>query len=341
MAPRNRAEAAGQAAAGAARTALNKAPGSKLAQGLQRVSPGVYRNAAGQLTNSGGKAMPGQESRVPRPSTGVMQGVAQGAGAAMGGRQMGGGNSRAPRPLTGRPMGGGMRPQMGGGMAEAIGAGMGAGMGSAMGGGMEQRFNDMMQRFGGPKDDQTMQAEAAAMARQAAMEQAGFGPIDHSQQGPMGGTYDDFRGGQGGGMGGITGGFAGGIFNNGRPVEGGQQPGLEEMARSRAEAISRGDMVTMDYNPQREALVNQYLQQMQGGQGAQAGQAAAGMAQGFGQGFGMGKGPGMQAPQGMGQPGTVSGLLQRGPAQRPNPFGGFAQGIGQQFGGMPMNPYKR
>jgi hypothetical protein len=143
MAPRNRAEAAGQAAAGAARTALNKAPGSKLAQGLQRVSPGIYRNAAGQLTNSGGRPMPGQQSRAPQPSTGVMQGVAQGAGAAMGGRPMGGGRgagqaaadaaagaargagaalggnrSMAPRPLTGRPMGGGM-PPMGDPMASA------------------------------------------------------------------------------------------------------------------------------------------------------------------------------------------------------------------------------
>ena len=41
-----------------------------------------------------------------------------------------------------------------------------------------------------------------------------------------------------------------------------QQSGLEQIARSRAEAIARGDMVTMDFNPEREALVNQYLQGM-------------------------------------------------------------------------------
>lgn len=55
-------------------------------------------------------------------------------------------------------------------------------------------------------------------------------------------------------------------FNNiGRGMGGGmgqQQPGLEQIARSRAEAIARGDMVTMDFNPEREALVNQYLQEM-------------------------------------------------------------------------------
>jgi hypothetical protein len=98
----------------------------------------------------------------------------------------------------------------------------------------------------------------------------------------------------------------------GMPQFGGQpngtMPGLEEQARMRAEAMMRGDPVTMDYNPQREEMVNQYLQQM--------GQQPMG---------GMG---------GMNKPGTVSGLLQRGPAQRPNPFAGFAQGMGRGLGGF-------
>jgi hypothetical protein len=49
----------------------------------------------------------------------------------------------------------------------------------------------------------------------------------------------------------------------------------------------------MDYNPQREQMVNQFLEQM-------------------------GRGPAMN-PQ-LKQPGTVSGMLQRGPMQRPNRF---------------------
>ena len=40
------------------------------------------------------------------------------------------------------------------------------------------------------------------------------------------------------------------------------QPNLDQIARERAQAINQGGMVTMDYNPERERLVNQYLNEM-------------------------------------------------------------------------------
>lgn len=315
----------------ATKTALSKAPGSKLAQNLQRVSPGIYRNAAGQLTNSGGRPMPGQASRVPSPSVGAIEGAARGAGAAMGG-------GRGAMPQGGgmaQRIGAGMRPPMGGrgGVLEGIAQGAGAGLGASMGGNylpgapmggrgaMQGQFNDLMQRFQGPKDPQTMQAEYEAFRQQeqalrGANMGAGFGGEAAGMAQQIGAGFGDMQGQASqaalSGAQGFGQGFGGGM--------GGQQPSLEQQARSRAEAIARGDMVTMDYNPQREEMVNQILQGM--------GRGPASLPQSMGQGFGMG----MAAQQ---RPGTVSGLLQRGPAPRPNSFQNMMQG----FGGKKPIPY--
>lgn len=48
-----------------------------------------------------------------------------------------------------------------------------------------------------------------------------------------------------------------GVNRGGQP-----QPNLDQIARERARAISEGGMVTMDYNPERERLVDQYLREM-------------------------------------------------------------------------------
>lgn len=56
----------------ARRSALSREPGKPrtgggLTQSLQRLSPGVYRNAGGQLTNQAGRPMPQQPNRMPPP----------------------------------------------------------------------------------------------------------------------------------------------------------------------------------------------------------------------------------------------------------------------------------
>lgn len=53
------------------------------------------------------------------------------------------------------------------------------------------------------------------------------------------------------------------VFAQPFPGVGGNQPNLEQIARERANAIASGGMVTMDYNPERERLVEQYLREMQ------------------------------------------------------------------------------
>jgi hypothetical protein len=56
----------------ARKSALSREPGKPqtgggLTQSLQRLSPGVYRNAGGQLTNQAGRPMPQQPNRMPPP----------------------------------------------------------------------------------------------------------------------------------------------------------------------------------------------------------------------------------------------------------------------------------
>jgi hypothetical protein len=204
-----------------------------------------------------------------------------------------------------------------GGVLEGVAQGVGAGLGANMGGrgGMrqpanpnfQQQFEDMRRGF------EVTDREMGGMYDQ--MRELGYGPQQPGglANGAAQGFAQGFGGGQptgiisdeqarsigqnfGGGFGDMQGqanGFAQGFGRGFGGGMGGQQPSLEQQARSRAEAIARGDMVTMDYNPQREEMVNQFLGQM-------------------------GRGPAMN-PQ-MKQPGTVSGTLQRGPMQRPNPF---------------------
>lgn len=92
---------------------------------------------------------------------------------------------------------------------------------------------------------------------------------------------------------------AGGMGNG----MGQQQPGLEQEARSRAEAIARGDMVTADFKPEREALVNRYLQEMgQRPPGNMGGAIGTGLGNLVAGGVGMG-----QRPPGMVDPRTMVG----------------------------------
>ena len=284
----------------ATKTALSKAPGSKLAQNLQRVSPGVYRNASGQLTNSGGRPMPGQPSRTPSPSVGAIQGVARGAGAAAG-AALGGGR--------GMPQGGGPR-----GMLEGVAQGAGAAFGDKMGRpsnpNFQQQFEDMRRNFG-----QTDQ-QIGGLYDQARLAEMAGGFAGGMGQG-FGGGMDDMQGQASQAATGAAQGFGQGLGMG----MGGQQPSLEQQARSRAEAIARGDMVTADYNPEREALVNQMLPGIRQNMPQGMGKGPAPLPQNMGQGFGMG----IAAQQ---KPGTVSGLLQRGAVPRPNPFENMMQGLG-------------
>ena len=105
-----------------------------------------------------------------------------------------------------------------------------------------------------------------------------------------------------------------------------QQSGLEQIARSRAEAIARGDMVTMDFNPEREALVNQYLQEMgqrpPGGMGGPVNYPAGNMG-GMNGGMGMVKQPldnmgGRMKPTLPFSPGMVDPRTMVGPQYDPS-----------------------
>lgn len=269
----------------ATKTALSKAPGAKLAQNLQRVSPGVYRNASGQLTNSGGRPMPGQASRVPSPSVGAIQGAARAARAGLDGYGKGGmGAARGVLEGAARGIGG----SIGGGrnMPGGFNQGMAQGIGAAFGGNMGEQ-SDFGYQLTPDQMEQTRQAEYQAFVEQ----QRAMGAANMGEQ-----------------LGGMAGGFAQGMGQGFGMGKGPAQPGLEEQARARAEAIASGGAVSMDYNQQRDALVNQMLPGMR-----------QNMPQEMGQALGM---PGQKPPS------TVSGLLQRGPAPRSNPFQNMMQGMG-------------
>ena len=81
---------------------------------------------------------------------------------------------------------------------------------------------------------------------------------------------------------GIAAGLGSGIVANRGEQLDSRQLSPAEQARARAEAIMRGDSVTMDYNQERDTLVQQYLQEMRGGapggapRNADMGQAYAG-----------------------------------------------------------------
>ena len=179
----------------------------------QRLSPGVYRGAGGELTNSAGiplRGGPRRPTMTPDQRTAIDAAI--------------GGAGNLPMPTT---------PP--GGVAQGIGAGLGAAIGAGMDKGPNTRF---IQPYPGP------------------LQGGGFAPGQDT------GDYRRFADGFGQGLGG----FGKGPAFNTPESYGPPSPELADMARSRAEAINRGDMVTMDYNPQREALVDQYLNEMRGGQ---------------------------------------------------------------------------
>ncbi len=106
---------------------------------------------------------------------------------------------------------------------------------------------------------------------------------------------------------------------------------LEEEARSRADAIAGGGMVTMDYNPQREALVEQYLDQMRrggqmqsqpvgGGYNNVLQQQQAGFAEGFGGALARTK------PYPLPMPNMEGGFAKPMPRPQTPMSGGMAQG---------------
>lgn len=66
--------------------------------------------------------------------------------------------------------------------------------------------------------------------------------------------------------------------------------GVTEEARSRAETLAGGGVVTQDFHPERDALVDQYLEQMRQGQPMQSAPMGAPYqpGRGFGQGLGQG-----------------------------------------------------
>lgn len=279
-----------------------KTPMNKRPAGLQRLSPGVYRNQQGQLTNNAGRPMNGGA----RPQ-------------AMPGAQAG---QLAQQP----PFGG-------------FASGMGAGLGAAL----------------DSRASQGMQGQRAPM--QEGYERQGFGMGAGIGKGPAYVPEQQYPG---------LGGFGQGMAMPQAPFSPPSQE-LMDQARSRAEAIRGGGMVTMDYNPQREALVEEYLgqmggrpqpptwggQQFNGGFGsgvsdytAQLSQGMAyeqqraanlatqGALQGAGQGFGMGNRP---AP--MPRP---DGPMTRPPApMRPQGDGRDRRFPGQQIATRPPAPLPR
>lgn len=109
-----------------------------------------------------------------------------------------------------------------------------------------------------------MPMPTGAMDRSAAPVELGY------QEQPYLDSPNAFQQGFGGAASGIGAGLVGANkYTYGSPTDAPSLPPsqqLQDVARQRAEAMSRGEMVTMDYNPQREALVEQYLNEMRGGQ---------------------------------------------------------------------------
>ena len=96
-------------------------------------------------------------------------------------------------------------------------------------------------------------------AQQAGMNQAAQQAAQQMSYGQ--GMPANFVGGLGSG---IAAGLGSGIVANRGGQTNSRQLSPAEQARARAEAIMRGDTVTMDYNQERDTLVEQYLQEMRG-----------------------------------------------------------------------------
>jgi hypothetical protein len=254
---------------------------------LKRVSPGVYRNSQGQLVGSRGQQLRGGGRQDSNPMQSAIQGAAQGAGMGFG---------------------------KGGSIASAL---QGAQQGAMDRGQMppmsqinDKQFNDMMQRFNGPKDPQTMQAEAEAMAQQAAGQ---MGNIQWSGQGNGPGSPDDVN-----------------------PWFGKQigQPNAQQMQEelSRLQQMQQNPMMAYkDFNSAMKPMnPNQPLEQIAQGMQQKPGRIPPGMQSGY-MPFPQGQQPPMQDlmyrfPQGQApdmrqmfnrmqqqrqQPNTVSGILQK------------------------------
>jgi hypothetical protein len=245
---------------------------------LKRVSPGVYRNSQGQLVGSRGQSIRGGGRQDGNPMQSAIQGVAQGAGMGFG---KGGSITSALQGAQQGAMGGaqGYGPNDAGAMAGRLAKEAANGMG----GGMNNQFNDMMQRFNGPKDQQTMQAEAEAMAQQAA--------------GPMGNIQWS---GQGNGP---------GSPNDVNPWFGKQngQPNAPQMNMQWQEQMPRFQQMQQKPGQMPQGMQSGYMPFPQGQQGQirdMMYRFPQGQAPQFGQIFGR-----MQQQQQ--QPNTVSGLLQK------------------------------
>lgn len=282
---------------------------------LKRVSPGVYRNSQGQLVGSRGQQLRGGGRQDSNPMQSAIQGAAQGAGMGFG---------------------------KGGSIASAL---QGAQQGAMDRGQMppmsqinDRQFNDMMQRFNGPKDPQTMQAEAAAMAQQAAGQMGNQFGAGMSQ-----GIAKDIGAGLGNlGMDKMNNpqwlgaGNGPGSPNDVNPWFGKQngQPNAQQMQEelSRLQQMQQNPMMAYkDFNSAMQPMnPNQPLEQIAQGMQQKPGRIPPGMQSGYMQ-FPQGQQPPMQDlmyrfPQGQApqfgqifgrrlqqrqQPNTVSGLLQK------------------------------
>jgi len=108
---------------------------------LKRVSPGVYRNAQGQLVGSRGQQLPGSRPRGNAPIQSAIQGAAQGAGMGFGkGRSITSALQGAQQGAQGYALNnagdmaaqiaGDAAGQFGGGMQQGVAEGIGAGLGN-------------------------------------------------------------------------------------------------------------------------------------------------------------------------------------------------------------------
>ena len=209
-----------------------------------RLSPGVYRDSQGRLVGQGGRPLQQQPQRPPMqqlPQRPPMQQLPPQLG------QQGKGPARdVYTPLPQPPMG--LKPQQpdytgGTGDYNRMPFTLGNEVDRELS--LDMGLEDYKRRYGmGGGEYGVMPAIPSLPSNMG----GGIGkdytgnPADYNRLPSIPGyTGDGVRGGIGMGQ---------------------QQSGLEQIARSRAEAIARGDRVTTDFNPEREALVNRYLQEM-------------------------------------------------------------------------------
>jgi len=253
---------------------------------LKRVSPGIYRNSQGQLVGSRGQPLRGGGRQDGNPMQSAIQGATRGAGMGFG---KGGSIASALQGAQQGAMSGGQgygpndAGAMAGRLANEAANGMSWNQMPPMSQIDDRQFNDMMQRFNGPKDQQTMQAEAEAMAQQAA---GRMGNIQWTGQGNGPGSPNDVN-----------------------PWFGQQngQPNAQQMGMQMQEQMARFQQMQQKPGQLPQGIQSGYMPFPQGQQSPIRDlmyRFPQGQAPQFGQIFG-------RMPQQRQQPNTVSGLLQK------------------------------